>query len=208
MARRRGSLAADHEYKRDAMLDRVTAYLIAAQPEKPSLRDLAAAASVSVPTIKHYFASRDELIIAVMTRLCRLGDPYLAQVADTDEPFAQSVISLVDFVLSGLIDAKVIDFHCITLREAGGSPFLGPRYLALLFEPLLAAIEHRLRRHIERGEMVCHDVRIAALMVLSPVFIAALHQRSLSGAQITPLSRELLVAEIAQSFTRAYQGPQ
>ena len=42
-----------------------------------SMRELAGAANVSVPTLRHYFGDRDGVVVAAMGEWFRRGEPYL-----------------------------------------------------------------------------------------------------------------------------------
>jgi AcrR family transcriptional regulator len=205
MPRRTGAKDKDHDEKRDALLDRMGAHLVAVLPRKPSLRELASAAGVTIPTLNHYFGTREDVLEAVMERQSRLGRPYLEIVAQADLPFNASIRAVVDFLLHGLIEARVVDLHASGIQEGTGSGRLGPAYLTRLLEPTIHALEERLRTHVERGDMRPADIRIAALNLLSPIFLAALHQIPLDGARVRPLDSGAFTSELTEAFVLAYR---
>jgi AcrR family transcriptional regulator len=204
MARPTGSKDRDHDEKRAALLVRIGKHLSASLPDKSSLRDIAAAAGVTIPTLVHYFGSREGLLAALMEYQAGLGAPYLSIVAATDDPFHSSIRKLAHFILSGLVEARVVDLHAVGLVEASGSARLGPAYLEHLLEPTLQAVEARLASHVARGEMRDADLRVAALCLVSPVLLAALHQCSLGGDQVRHLDLATLAHEVTDSFLLAY----
>jgi AcrR family transcriptional regulator len=204
MPRTIGAKAKDHDAKRAELLDHVGAHLRKSLSQKPSLRELANACGVTLPTLRHYFGNRDGVIAAYFEHFGSQGAPHLAIVAACSLPFEPSMRALVAYILAGLVHARVIDGHAAGLSEAVGSEGLGPAYLIHLLEPTLQAVEQRLKAHQTKGEMRASDTRIAALMLVSPLFLAALHQTSLGGCAVRPMDIEALSKEVVDTFVRAY----
>ena len=99
-----------------------------------------------------------------------------------------SVQALTAYILAGLVHARVIKGHAAGLNEAVGSDGLGP---------LISAI-------FPKGKMRTSDTRIAALMLVLPLFLAAIHQASLGDCAFRPLDTAVPSAEVADAFVRAY----
>jgi AcrR family transcriptional regulator len=205
MARPLGAHNQDYEKKRQELLERLGPRLVAGGVERPSFREMAGVANVSVPTLRHYFANRTGVIAAYLEWRGAQGVPHLAIVATSDEAFATSIRSLLAYTAAGLDRARVIELHIVGLTEGLTNPELGPVYLQSILEPALAAAEARLSLHIARGEMRDADVRGAALMLLSPMILAMLHQRDLGGEKVRCLDVDAFVATHADAFIRAYQ---
>lgn len=205
MGRPLGKHGKDFEAKRSALLAKLGEYLVAELPHQPSLRQLASAAGVSVPTLRHYFGTREDVIAAYLTQFGDAGAPYLAIARTYTEPFHASIPGLVDFILEGLVRARVIDGHAVAFTEALAAPMLGPIYLRHVLEPTLQAVEARLADHQARGEMRKVDPRTAALALVAPLLLAALHQCALGGEQIRPLDLASFGQDIAAAFLRSYQ---
>jgi AcrR family transcriptional regulator len=204
MARTRGARSIAYDERRAVLLDTIGAFLAEALPARPSLRELASRAGVSVPTLRHYFGSRDDLVEALMKHQSAMGAPHVAAAGMAKGDLETSIRGLVSQVLEGLFDYRVVDIHAVGVAEGSGSGRLGPAYLANLLEPTLAAVERRLAHHSARGEMRGADLRVAALMLISPLYLAALHQTSLSGIAVRPLDVDVLADEVAAAFLRAY----
>ena len=81
---------------------------------------------------------------------------------------------------------------------------IGPSYVDHLLEPLLQAVEARLEQHQQWGELGDHDLRFAALSLVSPVVLALLHQDGLGGQGCRPLDVEAFVVAQVNGFVRAY----
>jgi AcrR family transcriptional regulator len=205
MPRPKGAHNQAYEQKRQELLERLGPRLVASGVERASFREMAAVANVSVPTLRHYFANRTGVIIAYLEWRGAQGLPHFAHVRTTDEPFAASIRSLLAYTVAGLDRARVIELHIVGLTEGLTNPELGPVYLQSILEPALAAAETRLCLHIERGEMRDIDVRGAALMLLSPIILAMLHQRDLGGEKVRCLDVDTFIATHADAFIRAYQ---
>lgn len=204
MPRKPGDRNRDYLGKRQAILDRLHRALTPPAGPPPSLRDLAYAAGVSVPVLKHYFGNRAAIIAAVMAHQGAEGRPYLAHLARADLPFAASIRAAVGFMAEGLFEARVSDIHAFGLAEGTQDGATGRAYLEHLFEPTLQALEARLAAHVARGEMKPAEPRLAALMLLAPLVLGALHQDHLGGDVVRPLDREALVAALVDSFCASH----
>jgi AcrR family transcriptional regulator len=184
----------------------MNARLVAPDLPPPSLRELAAAAGVTLPTLAHHFGRREDIIAALLAERGRQGAPYLAEAAMTDLPFGASIEALVALTLGGLTEGGVAALHVLGLREGLRQGRIGPAYVTAILEPTLVAFEARLALHIARGEMIATDPHHAAIALISPLLIAALHQQELGGAQVRCLDLQALARNHTAAFVRAYQA--
>jgi AcrR family transcriptional regulator len=191
--------------KRSALLRKISARLIQLDDTRPSLRQLAFAAGVTVPTLRHYFGSRDDLVQAALEEFFLLGERYLEQGAepkgDLDESIRSFLNSLTQVMLGG---PKLGDMIAIAFLEGFYNKRLGPTALNTVIEPPLQAMEKRLAAHQARGELRDVDVRYAAIMLISPLIVACLHQQQMFGDQVRPLDFQPLIDSAASSFITAY----
>lgn len=201
MGRIRGTRLKDYDAKRTALLQAFQARLIAADQPPPSLRELAAAAGVTLPTVRHYFGSRQEVIVALIEHLGREGAQHLAHSATGLDDFAASTRALVEYVVAGF-SYGLSEIHALGLREGLGDSRIGPAYLDALFDPTIEAAARRLAGHQQAGQMIAIDPRDAALMLLSPIFMAMLHQRELGGGTAAPLDIARLIDTVVATFVR------
>ena len=74
MPRPKGVRDADYNNKRTALLHRMMEQVIGREPARPSMRQLADAAGVSVPTLRHYFGDRTAVFAAMLEEYRRLGE--------------------------------------------------------------------------------------------------------------------------------------
>jgi AcrR family transcriptional regulator len=203
MAKTKGAKSGRHDEKRAALLRSFRERLIAPNLPPPSLRELVAAAGVSMPTVRHYFGRREELITALLEDFGRQGAIYLERARTTDLPFAASMADLAR-AISTALSVGLLEIHTLGLREGLCNDPVGPAYLMHVLEPTILAIEDRLRLHQSRGEMRAADTRVAALGLLSPLVLAHLHQGELGGKKTRPLDIDIFLAAHCEAFVRAY----
>lgn len=204
MPRPKGSRNQDHAARRATLIAALRGRLRARGPA-PSLRELAAAAEVSVPTLRHHFGDRDGAVEAVLADDLAAGSGEggpLAVAAAPSGPFAASVRDLLRHADAGFREGGLTEAHAAGLAEALRSERLGPRYLALALDPTLEAFAARLAEHQRRGEMRADaDPRAAALALLAPLVLARLHQDRLGGA---PLDVEAMLEQQAAAFAHGH----
>ena len=207
MSRPKGSKDADHETKRRDLLNKMTTRLMQRQAARPSLRDLAGAAEVTVPTLRHYFGGRQAVIDAVLADCLRAGRDGLDAQRTSDKPFSESIRGYADALIRALQaprPVKLGDIFAISLAEGFLDPDIGVSTLNHIVEPTLQVLEARLEEHMRRGDMIQADARAAGLMLLSPLLMACLHQDQLNGTHVRPLSTEALAQTVSEAFVRAY----
>jgi AcrR family transcriptional regulator len=185
------------------MIKKLRARLGEAGATHPSWRDLAAAAGVGLSTLSHYFGRRDEVVKAVLEQDLSDGEEPLSIMAQPSGPFAQSIRDAVAHLSAGLSHGGLSRAYATGLVQCLRHPSLGPAFLETALEPTIRAVEVRLQAHVDRGEMA-GDPRAAALMLISPLLIAHLHQRELGGTQVRPLDLETFSALLAESFILAH----
>lgn len=203
MARPPGTPHRDYDRKRAELLGKLSARLIAAGPA-PSLRQLAAAAGVTIPTLRHYFGNREDVVRAVFESWHADGAAELVRLSLPDGPLAQSVRRAVSHTLSGLTRSPLGRMLAVGLAEGFVEPGAATTFLRHLLEPSLQALERRLEAHAERGELRGIEPRAGALMLLSPLILAAHHQELLGGHKLRPLDLDALGNAVADGFLRAY----
>jgi AcrR family transcriptional regulator len=196
-----------HDDKRRALAAAVIPRLLELGPAA-SLRELAAAAEASVPTMRHYFEDRDGVVVAAMGEMLRQGRPYLDGTAEPGRRgLRSSLMEMMRSILEGWRQFGVGRIYGVGLALGLHHAVLGPSYVDLLLEPLLQAVEARLGQHQRRGELGEHDVRFAALSLVSPVVLALLHQHGLGGQACRPLDMEGFVRAHVEGFVRAHGAP-
>ncbi len=207
MSRPKGSRDADHEAKRRDLLTRMTLHMVRRDGARPSLRELAAAAEVSAPTLRHYFGDRTQTIDAVLAECLRRGRPGLDAQRATDKPFDLSIADYANDLVRALTAPKTVrlgDVFAVSLAEGFLEPGLGPSTLTHIVDPTIEALQARLAQHVERGEMIATDLRAAAMVLVAPLLLACLHQQQLGGQTTSPMVMKTMVDDLVAAFVRAY----
>lgn len=204
-----GAKNADHEAKREQMVTAIAPMVLAAAPERPSLREMSKAAGVSVNNLRHYFGTREGLLEAVFQSMGRAGEPYVRRALGFAElPVAVGLRMFVGQIVEGWTPEGLGGLHASGISEGLGSESIGPVYIDHILEPTLDVVERMLEIWRARGEVEVEDLRTAALALLAPVVFALLHQRGLGGDHCRPLEFEAYLDLHVAGFLRGYAtGP-
>lgn len=205
MARQKGTKNARYEDRRRELVSRLRERLERRGDAPPSWRELAAAAGVSLSTMTHYFGKRADVVRAVMEQDLASGAEPLAVMADASGPFAQSIADALQHMVDGFRYGGLGALFARGFIEGLGHETVGPAFLQSALEPTLAAVEKRLKAHIDRGEMRAVDPRGPAIALISPVLLVFLHQQELGGRSVRPLDTEAFVSEHTAAFVRAWK---
>ena len=207
MPRPKGARDADYDRRRSELLRSISGHMMRRGSPRPSLRELAAAAGVSVPTLRHYFGPRTGVIDAVFEECLRLGRDGLAAQRESDRPFAESIADYAEALVRALAaerDVRLGDLFAVGLGEGLLDRAISRSALRHILDPTVETLEVRLRSHMARGEMIETDARAAALMLLSPLLLASLHQDQLGGAAERPINQVDFGHTVCAAFVRAF----
>jgi len=170
------------------------------------MRELAAAAEVSVPTLRHYFGDRDGVVAAAMMTLKDVANYHLERAATerTDLPVEDSLRWVLLEFATGWIHG-VGQLVTAGILIGANSDQLGPAFVDATLEPTLQSFERRIALHQTRGDVDADaDPRAAALALVCPVILGLLHQIQLRGNTCRPLDLEDFVTEHVARFVRGW----
>jgi AcrR family transcriptional regulator len=202
--RKKGSPNADFAAKKQDLLRLIRSALHGENPPS-SLRSLAKAANVTLPTLRHYFGDREQVFAAVFADCRAGGRRELETAAVATGAFAKSISDLVRHIADGFRYGGLDRLHAVGLIEGLGNARVAGAYLAEVLEPTLSATQARLETHIGRGEMRATDARHAALRLVSPILVLFLHQQALGGAADYPMDTEAFLAGHVDAFVATHQ---
>ena len=138
-----------------------------------------------------------------MTGQRHLDRTRAPEAADVD--LEASLKEFLSRVVIGWTRGFVGELHRIGLSEGLRNTRTALDYLNDVLEPTLQALEQRLKNYAAQGVIVDCDTRHAALMLLSPLLLALLHQHDLGGTRCRPLAIPALIDEHVKVFARAYR---
>lgn len=209
MGRSTGSKNTSYEEKRTALARAVMPRLLA-DGGATSFNELAAAAGVSVPTLRHYFESRSGLIAAALRCQREVAKEHIDSIAHPgDLPLPASLTQFSLELIHVWRPFGVGRIFVVGLAVGAYDKEAGPGYLDGVLEPTLQAFEKRLKVHAQRGEIdISEDnvegIRAASLAFLSPILLSLIHQDALFGASCRPLDMEEFAKSHIKMFLRSY----
>lgn len=210
MGRVAGARNAQFEDRRNALIAKARDRLALQAAEPPSFREIALACGVSVATLRHYFGTREGLIKSIFAQSLSTGRRHLSNTRVAASPaaadFESGMVEFLQRVVVGWTQGQVGALHRIGLSEGLRNTRTALDYLNDVLEPTLQALEHRLKNYAAQGVVVDCDTRHAALMLLSPLLLALLHQHDLGGTRCRPLAIPALIDEHVRVFVRAYRA--
>jgi len=201
MPRPLGRRNPDYEEKREKLVQELADHVLRSELKRPSFRQLAAAAQVSEPTLRHYFGDRDGAAADILRALGERARPFIEAVAQPARTLGEAVDTYVALAKVGVAHGGFARAHAFGLVEGVADERVGRVYLEALLEPSLAALEARLRPHVADPA----QARAAALLVFAPMLLAVIHQELLGGRETAPLDLSALFDAIA-ALTRKGVG--
>jgi AcrR family transcriptional regulator len=114
------------------MFNAIRARLVLPNQPLASLRELAAAAGVTIPTLRHYFGKREDLVAALLADLGRQDEAHVARVAVAELPFREPIADYVAYVRLGF-RFGLSETHTIGLREGLRQDRLGAARQGLIY---------------------------------------------------------------------------
>src|SRR5437762_2009291 len=122
-------------------------HMMRRQSPRPSLRELASAAGVSVPTLRHYFGGRPQVIDAIFEECLRVRRAGLDAQRLSEEPFEASIRDYCNAWIKALrADAEVRlgDLFAVGLGEGLLDNDVSRSTLRHIVDPILEVLEARL----------------------------------------------------------------
>jgi AcrR family transcriptional regulator len=205
MGRPRGARSEGYEKRRAEIVGHLTRRLSQENAMHASFRDLAEAAGVSISTLQHYFGRRAEIVAEVLREAHSRAAPFLAHMREPATDLETSVTEALNYIRTGFEHFGLDDLHALGLAEGLRNREIGPVFVDEVLEPSIEALAARLRAHQQRGQMNSdEDPRLAALLLISPLIVAFLHQKDLSGRQKHATDLTELLRMHARAFVAAH----
>jgi AcrR family transcriptional regulator len=187
--------------RRHELLSLLAPTAIAERSAPVSLRQFAIKAGVSEPTLRHFFADRRGVVIALIGYFAEGARQFLEESAKPADTLQEAVSGYGALALAGAQSDLFAQAHAFALVESIHDPEVAKAYLERIIEPSLQALELRLGPSVDPDNADPDRVRHAALALYAPALIAILHQRLLKGDEVRPLDMSAFVSDLTTLFT-------
>jgi len=190
--------------RRRELAGRILDFLLTPDGPDASFRGLAAAASVTRPTLVHYFDDHQGAICAAIALAGQRGSAHtdrLRAAADTPPQQALAAI-LTEFAAAWT--TSLGHFHRIGFRAGLSDATVGRVYHDAILDPTLRAFEDLLGAYHQRGTLCVPSPRDAALTLFPPVLVALFSQHQLGGADSRPLDLDAFIVQHVSGFVRGH----
>jgi AcrR family transcriptional regulator len=158
--------------RRAQLLDVALRLFVERGIENVSIADLAAGAGVAHGLVYHYFASKDELLVAVLEHASPL-EGFLAIAASMRGLPAHEGLRLFTTRLGGMLRERG-DVLRFLFRESLSPRSALPSRIAEVQEQVLEGLASYLNERIEAGELRPHDTRTPFRMLISSALVLGL----------------------------------
>ncbi|MEQ8557735.1 MAG: hypothetical protein RIB03_05405 [Henriciella sp.] len=186
MPRPPGTRNQDFAEKRDALIDKLTAFVLQEGVELPSFRQLAIAAETSEPTLRHYFKDRSGVIVAIMACLNEMSAFMREATRTPSGSIEESVEEYITLISNFRTNTRFIQAHMFGMRESMSDAEARKAYLDYIIEPSVDALAERLVK-TKGGPTNYQSARAAAMMLMSSSQYMLIHQNLLEGAEHNPI---------------------
>jgi AcrR family transcriptional regulator len=173
-----------------------------------NLDDVARRAGVTKGTLYRYYEGKEELLKAVVRQsLVQRLEEAEQDVARYQGPSSQLLAQLVRRWWQAVGATPAAGIPKLMIAEAANFPELARFYYREVIQRGFALGERVLRRGIERGEFRAVEVRAAVRLVIAPLLVAALWQRSFSRFEAEALDPTALIEQHIEFYLRAVAAP-
>lgn len=170
-----------------------------------SMSKIAARLGGSKTTLYNYFASKKDLLVAVIDRESAELLDRIFVVGEDAGDFRTRIENMAQRLLTALLDRELIESQRLIVAESGRFPEIGQAAYALGLTSGLQRFSRYFRQAMEAGEMRRTDPNIAAAQFLD-LANGSLHRRRLWNV-IERVSTEAIALEaerIATTFIAAF----
>lgn len=159
--------------KRQELLDAVTDYVLRDDVMTPSLRQIAIAAGVSDPTVKHYFGDRTALVRDVLANVGARSEPLREEIRKGKPSIGEAIEDYLQLMATVPQNSMIVRANLFALRESLIEPSIFKTYIDLVVEPNIGALAERLMSS-SGGPGNYANARAAAGMITSNLSMISL----------------------------------
>lgn len=168
------------------------------------LEDIAARAGVSKGAIYLYFANKEELFHAVVTRMAAPNIGRVRTLAETQAGGLREVLPLLPSLMAHLVTATPVGaIFKIVIGESRNFPELARHWRQEVVEPMLGLITGLIAAAQARGEVRPGDPRHYALQFAGPMILGVLWREVLVPVGAEPVDIHALATQHVETMLRA-----
>ena len=195
MARPAGVRNQDFEEKRLALIGKMTSYVLKPDIENPSFRQLAIAAEVSEPTLRHYFTDRSGVIVAIIEHLHTLSESMRESTREAAADIPEALERYHEVVGGFRRNTLFIRAQAFMIRESMSDPQARKAYIDQIIGPSIDAVAERLVK-TPGGPSSYETGCSAGMMLMSASIFMILHQELLDGKTHMPIDEQAYFRQI------------
>lgn len=189
MSRPSGVRNQDFAQKRQALLDKMEVFILEKGNESPSFRQLAIAAEISEPTLRHYFTDRSGVMVALIENFRDKSAFMRDATRQASDGIADSLEGYHQLVRRFRQDATFVQAQAFMIRESMADAAARRAYLEHIVEPSIDALADRLVR-TKGGPANYQTARTAGMMLMSSSIFMILHQELLDAKEHAPVDED------------------
>ena len=175
--------------KRQELLDASTDYVLREDVMMPSIRQIAIAAGVSDPTVKHYFGDRTALVRDVLANVGARSEPLREEIRKGKPTIREAIEDYLQLMATVPQNSMFVRANLFALRESLIEPSIFKSYVDLIVEPNIAALAERLLNS-SGGPRNFANARAAAGLITSNLAKISLRHIMLGDSDQVPMAIE------------------
>jgi AcrR family transcriptional regulator len=169
---------------------------------RTTTKDIARASDVSEGTLYNYFESKNEILMAIMSKLSSARGQQNVRAISDDEDVRDVLHAILEDRQNFIRENR--DMLKAVYSEILVDPVMSDRYYSELLLPLILQIEEQIQKRMQTGEIRPVDPKVSARLlvgIINGIFIL-----SILGDPIVHQQWEVLDEAIVELFFKGYQG--
>ncbi|HIG22572.1 MAG TPA: TetR/AcrR family transcriptional regulator [Henriciella sp.] len=187
----------DFEQKKQALTDKLLAYVLSDGVDRPSFRQLAIAAETSEPTLRHYFKDRTGLIIHLLEQINDRSEPMRDILRQPQDNLDDAVKGYFRQMAALTRTDSYVKVHAFGIREAMADEEIQKFYLQKYLASGIDSVAERLVRS-KGGVKSFDEARHAAILIVSASLLRVVHQEVLKGKVHKPLDEDIYFERVGE----------
>lgn len=167
------------------------------------MEDIARRAGVSKGTLYLYFASKEDIFLAIIDSVARPRLESLEQIVDQSTGLLETLPQIMQLATHYVEHSPMPRIAKILIGEGNHFPTLLQEYRSRIIDRLLGALTRLIDQAGQRGEIVGVDPALTARLVVAPIIFSSLWQVTFGQHTKAPLDIPALLALHSDMLVRA-----